>query len=333
MREVIGYFRNEPRITIPFVAIIIGFTAWPLVDDLGGDEQYPDYYEGILPYVLECDLQEPWKREGYEVSRSPLKWSLHCISFNYLGSPTFLNSIFGIGLMPLVYILGTTITKDRIIGLLALIMFTQNPLYTDWVTSGTYDMAWAFFVIASVIMIYKHGFLTPIGLLVAAFGFKSMTLLYIPPWLYSLKNNDNRFWILGLLFGGVGFGACMLYSFGMNIETLVGNSIGFYPENIEQALFRNISLLWQVIPALMLMGGVAAYLRPKNGIKGKREMVFWLIWIILTTPIIHLFTQQLTFSYRFTVFAVFMSIFGSMVLVDAGNFIVEQKLKIKPKIS
>ncbi len=333
MRLVISALRYDPRLMPILVALIIGMQAALLVPDMFEKDIHPDFYHSVAPYLFICDPLEYPQRQikdhptETEPTRNPIKWWLNCASFQWFDNYKVLPLIFNIGIMPLTYLVGSVLAKDRMIGLLALTALILNPLYTDWVTDGTYDMTWAFFVLLSVYLMFRGNGKASLVSLVVAILTKSMVLLYFPAWLYPLRKNKK------LIITVFGFGllvvAVVLY-FGLD-RFLTGNVIGFFPENWEQAIFRNISLLWQVIPALIALVGINVTFHAKNTPKNKRIVIVWLLWILFTTPLIHLFTQQLTFSYRMVVFASFMSIFAGMVLVELGNFIVEAKLSRKHK--
>lgn len=294
------------------------------------DDKYPDYYYFILPHVFDCELDEGRTDSAGNTARSPLKWWLACASFKMTGSPNFLPLAFNIGIMPMTYLVATTITRDRMAGLVSLIVLINLPLYRDWYTSGTYDMVWAFFTLASVLFLYKSHGKTGTILFGISTLFKSMTLMYIPAWLYTAKKNrqTSALIITGIV---IGVGALWVVYQG-NIEWFVGNSVGFYPENIEDALVSNLTVLWQVIPFMMALGGIYVTFKAKNQPKGIRDVTVWIVWILITTPLIHIFTQQDTYAYRFVVFGVFLSIFASQVVINIGNWYTELQLRKQAQI-
>src|SRR3990167_3971503 len=126
-----------------------------MVPNLTIVDKEPDTWYFVQPFVFNCSIyQLPDLGEG-EIQRNPLKWWMNCLSFQLTDNYKLIPGLFGIAIMPLVYLLGATITGDRFIGLVALISFTANPLYTDWATQGTYDQVWAFFFILSLIFLFK----------------------------------------------------------------------------------------------------------------------------------------------------------------------------------
>lgn len=309
------------------MTLMVGTQATLMVPYMFEPDPQPDYYDTILPYVFSCDMWEYPERDGTP-TRNPVKWWMNCTSFTLFENPKILPMIFNIGVMPLVYFLGYYITNDRLIGLIAISAFVWNPLYTDWQTNATYDQTWAFFLLLSLVVMFRFnsGVRSYLSYAVSIAA-KSMAIMYLPLFVVSswISSKSKRNVLFYLFCTGV-----IVFVATSRID-IIGNSIGFYPENIEQALFRNISLFWQVIPALIGLAGINSVFHAKEKPKNKRLVIVWMIGILLMTPIIHLFTQQLTFSYRYVPFAAFMSIFAGITLVELGNFIVESRQKILAK--
>lgn len=320
-RILISQLRHN-RVLIPLlVSMVIAVEAWGLVPYMTQHDPYPDYYYFMLPYVYTCDPLD------IDTGRNHIKWWINCVSFQLTGFPNFLPLVFNIGVMPLTYLLAVTLTKDRIIGLIALTVLINNPLYVDWATSGTYDMAWAFFGLSSIILLYKNkGVISGLFFILAGMA-KGLFFLYMPAYIYS-SIKQRQFVPLVMISIAIAIG---LTAINGNIATIAGNSIGFYPEHIEDAVFRNISLLWQVIPVLMALGGLAAVFYTKHRPSHFKDVIIWMLWIIATTPVIHLFSEQLTFTYRFVILGVFMSIFAGQTVVMLGNFVVESEIKLLNK--
>lgn len=320
-RLLIAEFRNNRALTISFVALIVGAQAWQIVPYMAVDDVEPDYYYWVLPNVKFCDpFQLPQIDGG--ISRNPLKWWANCASFQWFGSPKVIPLIFNIGVMPLVYVLGSYMTGNRVIGLVALLAFIWNPLYSDWKTNGTYDQVWSFFLLLSVILMYRTRF-SGASFLASILG-KSMAVLYFPAWLYtsySIRKKSRELVIMGIV---VSAGFALSFMF----VNVFGTPIEFHPERWEDAVFRNISVLWQVIPFLALFVVLKVNFTPKNGaVQNMRTVWAWIGMALIQNPLVYFFSLQDTYSYRYVPLAAFMSVFIGMVLVNMGNWIVEQKLR------
>jgi len=304
--------------------LIIGSNAWAMVPDLMTHDVEPDYYFFVIPFVWQCDIDEYPQTFGY--MRNPLKWWLSCLSYQLTSSPKTFLLPFAIGLMPLVYFLGKYLTHDKLIALIAVVAFTYNPLYTDWATNGTYDQVWAFFLLLSFVLLLKNRSGYSISVYVVSLFAKVFSILYLPIWCYiAIKQKQ---FIPILVWGGLVIVSIIVILHLDMVQNIMGNEIGFYPEHLDQAIFRNISLFWQVIPFMLALLGVNFVFAPKQRTKGRTTVILFILWTFALTPIIHLFSEQLTFSYRYAAMAAFMSVFAGIVIVEIGNFVVESKLKI-----
>lgn len=305
-------------------------------------DTYPDYNMFIVPYIQHCSLNHFPQRDGYTVlsdnvtaihdgkykdTRDPLKWYVNCLSYKITGSASFIPILFSLGLIPLVYLLSMQLVKDKLIGLLSMTAFILNPLYSNWVTSATYDQTWSFFLALSVYLMFRFkGTQYSIPSLLASLAAKGLGVLYFPAWIYSLwktqASQRNRLMGLGIMFLLFGLGSMYLVS----KTNVVGGDIGFYPEHIQDGLLRNMSMLYDVIPTLILFGVISRVIKPKERTKNLGLVIAWIVSAFMTTPLIYLFTNQFQFVYRFVPLAVFMSIFIGMTIIETGNYVLHLKL-------
>lgn len=347
LREIIVKIRGSKKAASFFVIMItLSYSGQALLHAWEADPQ-PDYNIFMVPFLNHCNpLQYP-QRDGYALqpdnltaihngvysdTRDPLKWWVDCASWDWLGHSKILPIIFSIGLMPLVYLLSVELTKDRIIGLLSLSAFVMNPLYTDWISSITYDQEWSFFLILSTYLMFKAKSIGAIPSFMLGIAAKGLGLLYLPVWLYTLwHSNQSR--TVRVLSIGIMLGATVSIGFILlpRAEHFVGGAIGFYPDHANDALMRNFDMFWPEIPFLMAFAGINATFHAKSRPANKKVVILWMISALITTPLIYLFTTQFVFVYRFVPFAVFMSIFFAMVIVETGNFVLESRLNVKPR--
>ena len=324
------YIRRNREIIIILAAFTVGINAFGMVPDLTIPDKEPDTWYFVYPYVFDCSVFE-FAHFGTEIQRNPLKWWMNCLSFQLTDNYKMIPGLFGIAIMPLVYLLGGTITNDRFIGLVALVSFTVNPLYTDWATQGTYDQVWAFFFVLSLIFLFKKHNGVSITSLAVSISAKSMASLMLPVYLYTMykQGNNKKHIVFTLCFFAV---ALILVIFAMKIN-LFGTGIGFFPERWDEAVFRNISLFWQIIPILALMVVINRNFIPKQKMPNQKIVAYWMLAFFMINPFVYFFTLQDTYSYRYVPLAAFMSVFIGMTLVNAGNWFIERKLGLHQKQS
>lgn len=343
MRKYIALLRHSNTIPI-LICLTFGFqlitseiTAWV-------PDPEPDYNIFVMPYVQNCHLFQYPQRDGvilnsdnvtaihdgkYQPTRDPLKWWLNCLSYQATGTPKFIPIIFNVGIIPLAYLLAVALTRDKLIGLIAVTALLVNPIFTRFENSGTYDQVWSFLLLFSVYLFYKfkkNGDWSFVSLF-ASLAAKGIGILYLPVWFYTLYKSEKPR-LAKVVLGGIVIAGLVVLAILVKTDFALGGHIGFHPENIQLAISQNIKMLWEILPVLIIAIGINRLFNPKNKVPNKNITALWMLSAFMTTPIIYLFSDQLAFVYRFMPFLVFMSIYLGMVIVDAGNYIIERKLRI-----
>ena len=321
MKSLVTIIRNEKRYAWVFLAIILASYATPLVQELDDIEPYADY-EGLLLYYIYCN---PFDTTDI-LHRTSLKFRLNCFSWQVLENDRVMPFVFSIGFVYLVYLLGHYITNDRIIGLIGSLAFSINPLFTTYDTSPTYDQTWAFFRILAVILLYKKSIIAPLVYPLAIFS-KILAFSYLPVFLYnvisgSIKHKKLTFGITMLLVA-VGVIAVVVQGF--------GSEISFNPERLVDGSLQLLIHLMLLLPILGVFVLFMIMFKSKTKIIGTKTVYVWMIWILLTTPLLYVFTQDFQFSYRYVPFVAFMSVFIGISIVNFGNKVVEMLPEKKDK--
>ncbi len=327
--------------------LFIVATSIPAIAQSYAPDPQPDYNLFIIPFVQNCHVSQYPQMQGYKLNpdnvtatyngkfvpvRDPLKWWVNCLSYKLTESPKLIPILFNIGLMPLVYLLTLQLTKDRLTSLIALIAFGNNPLYHDWLGSGTYDQVWSFFLVLSIYIVFKQKEIdmSPITLLFSMAA-KSLTAMYLPAWIYTIwkapKTGKEKITLSIICI--VSLILVVGYVYLLHVNPIGGN-IGFFPGNWHDAAYRNWEMLWPEIPFLMVFTLLSINFEPVNPSPHRRLCAIWILNALVTTPIIFLFTTQFQFVYRFVPLAVFMSIFIAITINDLGKFIVDYKLNRLP---
>lgn len=325
------YIRRSRTLLIAFAAFTVGINAFVMISDLAVYDKEPDTWYFVWPYVFTCEIDEFPKIDGRDSNqRNPLKWWLNCASFQLTDNYKFIPGLFGIAIMPLVYLLGSYITNDRFIGLVSLISFTVNPLYTDWATQGTYDQVWAFFFVLSLVFLFRRKTPASIISIVLSISAKAMAGLMLPVYLYTMYQQPDKKKYVWLTIGLIGV-ASLIGVFVLEIG-FVGADVGFYPERWDEAVFRNISLFWQIIPILALFVVLNRNFIPIQKMPNLKIVSLWMLAFFMINPFVYFFTMQDTYSYRYVPLAAFMSVFIGMTLVNMGNWWHERQLGLHKKV-
>ena len=303
---------NEKKIAWVFLCVIMGPYALNLISELDDIDTYEDYKMFLVPFYKWCSLEKPSGYYGVDLMyRNFLKSWFNCFSYK-LGNDRVLPAMFSLGCVYLVYVLGHKMTNDRIVGLIAAGALMFNPLLTIFDTSPTYDQSWAFFFLLSMVLLYYKTKLSPVAYCISMFC-KIYALGFLPMYCV-MAYMEKKNWKTILASSGVISGIAL----GIISWVGIGNTMGFYPQRMEEGFLRIYEDLSLVLPFFMLLFGLdfvfkGRYLQSRNVVLG------WLFWIMLTIPIVYLFSKQFMFGYRFVPFAAFLSIYCGMVLVKIGN--------------
>lgn len=321
---------SNKHVAIFLIIITACYTASVFPNLLTHDE-YPDYYLWMKPYLDKCQVGTiPQFTNGTDIEnlRNPVKWQLNCLSHK-IGYDNLIPGIIGISILPMTYLVAVSLTRNKMISMGAVVGVLINPLYHDWSVSGVYDQSWALFLLVSIYLIFKLPLAAPFSFVVSI-ATKALAVCYLPMWIFiaykHLKNNDDKIIIIGLVCMMTLTGLVLLYALS---NTLTGTHIGFYPEHLWDGFARTIGILAISLPVLFvflgLEHGFKKYTKP---ISGRNDSLIWLLGIIISTPIIYLFSGQFMFPYRFVPFTVFLSIYCSIVMYQ----VIESFMQLKKKV-
>ena len=328
-RQTITTVKHNKTYCTLIATMILAAYSVNLVKEIDDTEPYVDYYNNILPLKMKCDYEilRTWDRNGTVetlLQRGFLKYWSNCFSYQVIGNDRIIPIISSVVIVYLTYVLANSITNNRIIGLISMGTMSINPLLTKFDSSPTYDQLWVALFMISIVLLYKKPL---IGLITYPFSIfaKILAAGYIPGLILhiiiekKIKNRKKILVSLGILSA---FGLVGLVIFG------VGSAIEIHPERLLDGFLRIFESVWAVFPVIMGVIILDRFFMPKDIPNGKKIILVWITWILLTTPLIYLFTpEQLQFGYRFVPFAVFFSMYIGIVAVQLGNFVTERRLR------
>lgn len=324
MRQLIALVRaNEKKMAWIFLGMILSQYAFSLAPELNEAEPYPDYYMYLVPFYETCSLDRFEHFHDQKPYRNFLKSWLNCASY-HLGNDRILPVLFSIGCVYLTYLLGHSMSKDRIIGLIAAAALALNPLLTKFDSSPTYDQAWAFFFLLSMVLLFRMPKLSPLAYPLAIFS-KVYAVGFLPLYLYTAyRHGKQRRFVMAATAGVVLVGISSVLILG------VGTELGFHPDRLEESGERIFEVIWIVLPILVLFFGLDMIFKGHYN-EARGTVLLWLVWIMLTIPLVYVFSMQWMFGYRFVPFAAFLSIYVGMTAVKVANVLLAAKLGVKNK--
>ena len=316
IRNTIGLIRYNKTYCTLIATMILASYSVTIVQEINDTEPYPDYYENIIPMKMDC---------SYEMeSRGFLKYWMNCFSYEYVGHDRIIPIIASISIVYFTYVLANTITNNRIIGLISMGAVSVNPLLTMFDSSPTYDQVWAALFLFSVFLLYKKPVIGIVSFPLSIIS-KVLAVAYLPGMILNILIDNRIKHRKKILLSTIPIAITsvfVLFYFG------VGNTIGLYPERLLDGFLRIFESIWTIFPVVIGAIVVDRFFMSKEKPQGKKVVLVWIACILLTTPMIYLFTEsQYQFGYRFVPFAVFFSIYLGMVCVQLGNFITETRLR------
>lgn len=314
-----------------FLIVLVGSYTATVFPNLWTHDEYPDYYLWMKPYLDSCKLGHvPQYTNGTDIEnlRNPIKWQINCLSHK-IGYDNLIPGIIGISILPMSYLVAVSLTRNKIISMGAVIGVLINPLYHDWSTSGVYDQSWALILLASIYLIFRVPVASPFAFVISI-ATKGLAVCYLPMWIYlvwrHVSSKRKKIIVIGIVSSLSITGLLTLVAL---TGTLTGTHLGFYPEHLWDGFARTIGILAISLPVLFvflgLEHGFKKYTKP---VSGRNESLIWLLGIIISTPLIYLFSGQFMFPYRFVPFTVFLSIYCTSVIYQ----VVESFMQIKKKV-
>jgi hypothetical protein len=314
---------NEKKIAWIILAMILGQYSFQLIQEWNDTETYEDYAMYLIPFYERCTLTkfEHFEENNGGIYRNSLKSWLNCLGYQAFTNDRILPSLFSLGCVYLVYLLGHSMSKDRIVGLIAASALMTSPLLTKFDTSPTYDQAWAFFFLLSMVLLYRMPKASPLVYPLAIFS-KVYSIAFIPMYAYTAyKNGRDLRWILGgvIILGFVG--SVIALTLG------VGTPLGFHPERFTESGLRIFEVLWPVLPVFALFFGLDVIFKGRYN-ESRNLVLLWLFGIMMTIPVVYVFSNQWMFGYRFVPFAAFLGIYVGMTMTKLGSIFLQYKLRV-----
>lgn len=317
---------NEKKLAWIILLMILGQYSFQLIQEWGDAEIYEDYTMYLVPFYERCTLAkfEHFQETG-QAYRNSLKSWLNCLGHELFVNDRILPSLFSLGCVYMVYLLGHSMSKDRVVGLIAAAALMSSPLLTKFDTSPTYDQAWAFFFLLSMVLLYRMPKASPLVYPLAIFS-KVYAIGFIPLYAYTAyhtlyKNGKDLRWVLGGVIV-LGFVGCLVA-----LTLGVGTPLGFHPERLSESGLRIFEVLWPVLPVFALFFGLDVIFKGRYN-QSRNLVLLWLFGMMMTIPIVYVFSNQWMFGYRFVPFAAFLGIYVGVTIVKLGSIFIQYKLRI-----
>lgn len=305
---------------LAFVLLLVMVIGWAVASfpEIFEKETYPDYTDHIEPFIHSCSLDKYPERDN-SPTRSPLKWYLICLSFDVFQNERVIPYIISFTLIISTFVLSKLIIKHDYFALIPVFVLITSGTFIKFDTSATYDQTYSLFVILSFIFAIKSSRFSLLMFGMALLS-KMYAMIFFISWLlFELKYKTHDEKMISLI--GLGFfimiAGAVLSEFPPSFH--IGGSFGYHPERFLESVYQILfyftdSWIIMIMPVLI----IALVKEIKNKTKYSGIILFTIIMILTSVPLVHVFTDQIHHVYRFTPLIIFLGIALSMVLTSFG---------------
>ena len=296
--------------------IVTGFVVVEY-HELNQVEQFPDYFDHIVPYMMECNLDEiPVRSDGmgsFTETRAPLKWWSLCFSHLVLGNERILPFLYSIVLIPVTFSFANHLTQRKVVGLLTVLVLVTSGTFTTFDTTATYEQSWVVFLMLSLIGILRRNPIMMLVCFVLALASKPIAIIYIPA-MFGFMIYKHDYFSISVL-GAVTIGVALFVL--LSTSLAFGGGFEFNHEELLHGFYNwwfylNASLL--VAMTLPLVVWRLFAMRKKH--PEAKPLLIAIFVIIISVPLIDGFTDQLNHSYRFVPMIIFVGIGLAMIVTN-----------------
>ena len=188
-------FQISKKITILTIIVILSIYTIATIPEFEKDEEFGDFIS------IEKRLNESIRdnrftiedvisgNQNYSIAEPHVKYSLLLISEKIFGDFRVIAFFASVSLLLLTYLVTEAITKNRLAGLVSIILIIQSNLFLSFDTSAVYSNFWILFYLLSLYLVVKIWFMSPVLLGVSIFC-KMLTAIFTPMSIFFILNSD-----------------------------------------------------------------------------------------------------------------------------------------------
>ena len=188
-------FQISKKVTILTIIVILSIYTIATIPEFEKNEEFDDFI------TMEKRLNESIRdnrftiedaisgNQNYSIAEPHVKYSLLLISEKIFGDFRVIVFFASVSLLLLTYLITEAITKNRLAGLVSIILLIQSNLFLSFDTSAVYSNFWILFYLLSLYMIVRLWFTTPILLGVSIFC-KMLTAIFVPMSIFFILNSE-----------------------------------------------------------------------------------------------------------------------------------------------
>ena len=191
----VATFQVSKKVTVLIIIIILSTYTIATIPEFEKDEEFGDFIS------IEKRLNESIRdnrftiedvisgNQNYSIAEPHVKYSLLLISEKIFGDFRVIAFFASVSLLLLTYLVTEAITKNRLAGLVSIILIIQSNLFLSFDTSAVYSNFWILFYLLSLYLVVKIWFMSPVLLGVSIFC-KMLTAIFTPMSIFFILNSD-----------------------------------------------------------------------------------------------------------------------------------------------
>ena len=196
LARVVTHVENKETSLALLVVIMFAFV---IVEshEMNEVEQFPDYFDHVVPYLESCELDEIPNRMASNgeltPTRSPLKWWSLCFSNSILGNERLIPFLYSIILIPVTYSFVTHLTQRKFTAIIAVLVLVSAGTFLEFDTTSTYEQSWVVFLMLSLIMVMRGNALGMVIFFLLSLLSKPIAVIYVPVFFAFIFLQNDKF--------------------------------------------------------------------------------------------------------------------------------------------
>jgi len=312
-------FQISKKVTILTIIVILSIYTIATIPEFEKNEEFDDFF------TMEKRLNESIRdnrftiedaisgNQNYSIAEPHVKYSLLLISEKVFGDFRVIAFFASVSLLILTYLVTEAITKNRLAGLVSIILLIQSNLFLSFDTSAVYSNFWILFYLLSLYMIVRLWFTTPILLGVSIFC-KMLTAIFVPMSIFFILNSE------------ISKNQKIIITSSMIVLLVVGGAIFLGTQEFDKVSSFKTDRFWEGLTSfaiqMRLDGITILFLVPlifglflsSKKFKHANSISILIAGVLLSGPILAGMTDQTNQPYRFIPLIVFFAIGVGMLL-------------------
>ena len=312
-------FQISKKVTILTIIVILSIYTIMTIPEFEKNEEFDDFI------TMEKRLNESIRdnrftiedaisgNQNYSIAEPHVKYSLLLISEKIFGDFRVIVFFASVSLLLLTYLITEAITKNRLAGLVSIILLIQSNLFLSFDTSAVYSNFWILFYLLSLYVITKVWFATPVLFVISIFC-KMLTAIFSPMSIFFIFNSEipknqklflSSIIVILLVIGGIVFLGTQ------ESEKLTSFKIDRFWEGFASFAFQ---MRLDYITILFLVPLIFGLFLSSKKFKHANSISILITGVLLSGPILAGMTDQTNQPYRFIPVIVFFAIGAGMLL-------------------